>query len=84
MKSIDAATLGQQMQDLVNQLDTEDVLITHDGAPVAKLTKIRGNGNSAHLIGSLQGKIEVFGDIYSTGVHYPEDCHKYNRDKDRP
>ena len=84
MKSIDAATLGQQLQGLVNQLDTEDVLITNDGAPVAKLTKIQSKGDSTHLIGCLEGKIEVFGDIYSTGVHYPEDCHKYNRDKDQP
>ena len=46
------------------------------------MTKIyRKGSNSGRLIGSLKHKIKVHGDIFSTGIHYPEDCHKYNRDE---
>ena len=77
MKTIDAEDFQQLYMSLIDQLDDEDVVITKHGKPVAKLTKYEGK--SAHLIGSLKDKITIHGDIFSTGIHYPEDCHKFNR-----
>ena len=83
MKSINAATFDQPLQDLLDHIDTEDIIITKNGDPVAKVIKFNRKSTS-HLIGSLKDKIEVRGDIFSTGIHYPEDCHKYNRDEGQP
>ena len=44
------------------------IVITKRGKPVAKLLPI--GGDSASLIGSLKGSIEIRGDILSTGVDW--------------
>ena len=82
MKSIDVSNCDQTLQILLKNLHHETITITENGVPVASLTKY--GGDSVNLIGSLEGKIKVHGDIFSTGIHYPRDCHKYNRDKDQP
>jgi antitoxin (DNA-binding transcriptional repressor) of toxin-antitoxin stability system len=43
-------------------------VITKHGKPVAKLIPIQEQ--SAHLIGSMKGKIKIKGDVFSTGVRW--------------
>lgn len=80
MKSIDAYSFNQPLSDLLDQLDEDGVMISQDGKPVALVTRIYRKGSKpGHVIGSLKDKIKIHGDIFSTGIHYPGDCHKYVR-----
>jgi antitoxin (DNA-binding transcriptional repressor) of toxin-antitoxin stability system len=42
--------------------------VTKRGRPVAKLIPIQRGGGA--LLGSLKGKIQVKGDIFSTGIEW--------------
>lgn len=64
MKQITMAEFRQEGASLLDRLDEAGVIITRDGKPVARLTPI--HAESAQLIGSLQGKLTIHGDIMST------------------
>jgi len=66
MLKIGAAKFKEQCLALLDNLTPEGVVITKHGKPVARLIPVGREG--ADLIGSLRGKIEVHGDIESTGV----------------
>ena len=66
MNEISAAKFKEQCLAILDQVDEDGIVITKRGKPVAKLIPIRAE--SASLIGSLKGKIEITGDILSTGV----------------
>ena len=66
MKQIAAAKFKEQCLALLDRVDAEGLVITKRGKPVAKLIPIASA--SAGLIGSLKGKIEIRGDILSTGL----------------
>ena len=51
---------------ILDELDSQGVVITKRGQPVAKLTPVPKVDNS-QLIGSLKGKVIIKGDIFSTG-----------------
>ena len=68
MKTIAAAKFKEQCLAILDSVDPEGVVITKHGKPVAKLIPI--GTESADLIGSLEGKIEVKGDIQSTGLEW--------------
>ena len=53
---------------LVDALDSEGIVITKRGKPVARLIPIQSQ--CAGLIGSMKGKIRIHGDIHSTGVRW--------------
>ena len=85
MRRIVAEDVNQPLVELINEIDDDGAVIMKDGEPVARLTKFAGDSTSrdfSHLVGSLKHKIKVHGDIYSTGVHYPEDCHRYVKDEE--
>ena len=65
MKTIGAAKFREQCLALLDQLDAQGIVITKHGKPVAKLIPFARE--SASLIGSLSGKLEVRGDIMGTG-----------------
>ena len=65
MKQIAAATFKEQCLALLDAVDAEGVVITKRGKPVAKLIPIAAE--SAGLIGTLKDKIEIKGDLLSTG-----------------
>jgi prevent-host-death family protein len=52
----------------LDEVDEEGIVITKRGKPVAKLVPIRAE--SAELIGALKDKLEIKGDIISTGVRW--------------
>lgn len=66
MKSIAAAKFKAHCLAILDQLDADGLVITKHGKPVARLLPIERA--SADLIGSLRGRIQIQGDILSTGV----------------
>ena len=66
MKYVPAAKFKEQCLSLIDRVDPDGIIITKRGKPVAKLIPL--GGDSASLIGSLKGKIQIKGDILSTGV----------------
>lgn len=66
MKKIGAAQFKAQCLSLLDKLTVEGLIITKHGKPVARLLPYPRP--SADLIGSLKGKLEVHGDVLSTGI----------------
>ena len=67
-RTIGAAQFKKEGLAVLDQVDPGGVVITKHGRPVAKLIPVART--SEHLVGSLQGKIRVLGDIMSTGVRW--------------
>ncbi len=72
MKSVGAAKFKERCLALLDNLDAEGLVITKHGRPVARV--IPYERQSASLIGSLEGKIEVLGDVFGTGVAWDADA----------
>lgn len=72
MKSMGVAKFKEQCLKLLDELEPDGLVITKHGRPVAKL--IPYERQSASLIGSLRGQIEVHGDIFSTGSEWEADA----------
>jgi len=68
MQKINASKFKEQCLALLENLDPEGIVITKHGRPVARL--IPAGSDCAELIGSMKGKIEVHGDISSTGLKW--------------
>ena len=66
MRKIGAAKLKERCLALLDDLTPEGVIITKHGKPVARLIPVEQDG--ADLIGCLRDKIEIRGDLESTGV----------------
>ena len=72
MKTIGAAKFKEQCLALLDQLDGEGLVITKRGKPVARVVPY--DREFAGSIGSLRAKIEIRGDIMSTGVRWNADA----------
>ena len=68
MKTMGAAKFKEQCLALLDDLDQEGLVITKRGKPVARLLPF--DQEHAELIGSLRHKVEVRGDILSTGIEW--------------
>jgi prevent-host-death family protein len=68
MKQIAAAKFKEQCLALLDRVGAEGIVITKRGKPVAKLIPIRAE--SAGLIGSLKGRLQIKGNILSTGLRW--------------
>ncbi|MBI4887869.1 MAG: type II toxin-antitoxin system Phd/YefM family antitoxin [Acidobacteria bacterium] len=68
MKQIGAARFKEQCLSLLDAVDPEGIVITKHGKPVARLIPFASD--SASLIGSLTGKLDIKGEILSTGVRW--------------
>jgi prevent-host-death family protein len=68
MQTINASKFKEQCLALLENLDPEGIVITKHGKPVARL--IPASSDCAALIGSLKGKIQIHGDIFSTGLKW--------------
>ena len=64
-KTIGAAQFKEKCLALLDEVGPEGLIVTKHGVPVAKLIPIERE--SADLIGSLKDKLEILGDILSTG-----------------
>jgi prevent-host-death family protein len=65
-KTIGAAQFKEKCLALLDEVGPEGIIVTKHGKPVAKLIPIESD--SVDLIGSLRGKVEIKGDILSTGT----------------
>ena len=72
MKSIGAAKFKEQCLALLDKLTPDGLIITKHGKPVARV--IPYARKSANLIGALRNKIEIEGDILSTGTAWDADA----------
>ena len=72
MKTIGAAKFKERCLALLDRLDRDGLVITKHGKPVARLLPFEQQ--HAELIGSLRHKIEVRGDIFSTGIEWDADA----------
>ena len=83
MKTIEAAQFREQCLTLLNGLDSEGVVVTKQGKPIARVLphtpadapNEAGDASSnkvdnSDLIGILRGKLKIKGDIMSTGVYW--------------
>ena len=68
MQTINATKFKEQCLSLLDHLDTEGLLITKRGKPVARLIPLESD--CADLIGSLKGKLAIRGKILSTGLRW--------------
>ena len=66
MKTMGATRFREQCLALIDRLDADGLVITKRGKPVARVVPY--DQEFADLIGSLCDKIEIHGDIMSTGV----------------
>jgi len=67
-RAINASKFKEQCLSLLDNLDSDGLVITKRGKPVAKLIPIASS--SAALIGSMKGRLKVSGDILSTGLQW--------------
>ena len=65
-RRINATEFKAKCLKILDELESQGVVITKRGQPVARLTPLHEVDNSK-LIGSLKGKIAVKGNIFSTG-----------------
>ncbi len=68
MKTIGADEFKEQCLALPDQLDSEGLIVTKDGEPVAWVIPYAQHWGN--LIGSLRHKIVIRGDIFSTGISW--------------
>ena len=68
MKTIGAAKFKERCLALLDDLDEDGLVITKRGKPVARVLPF--DRQHAELIGSLRHKVEIQGDILSTGIEW--------------
>ncbi len=72
MKVIGAAKFKEQCLALLDDLGNDGLIITKRGRPVARVLPLERQ--DAELIGSLRDKVEIRGDILSTGIEWYADA----------
>lgn len=65
MKKMGAAKFKEKCLSILDNVGYDGVVITKHGRPVAKLIPIKAEPSS--LIGVLEGRLKIKGDIRSTG-----------------
>ena len=72
MQTIGAAKFKEQCLALLDRLGPDGLVVTKHGRPVARVLPYERRFEP--LIGSLRDKIEIRGDILSTGVRWDADA----------
>jgi prevent-host-death family protein len=72
MATIGAAKFKEQCLALLDRLKPEGLIITKHGRPVARVMPYPRN--PADLIGCLRDKVQVHGEILSTGIDWNADA----------
>jgi prevent-host-death family protein len=65
---VNASKFKEQCLSLLDNLGPEGIIVTKHGKPVARV--IPASADCAGLIGSMKGRIQVKGDILSTGLKW--------------
>ena len=66
MKTIAAAKFKEQCLAILDHLDTDGVVVTKHGKPVARVLPYRDEPSG--LIGALRGRLTISGDLLSTNA----------------
>ena len=66
MKEVAASKFKERCLSILEEVDEEGIVITKHGRPIARLVAFREA--PGELIGSLKGRLEIRGDIHSTGI----------------
>jgi len=77
MKTIGATRFREQCLALLDQLDTDGLIVTKYGKPVARVLPIETG--SAGLIGSLRHKVKIKGDLLTTGQRWDAGAEREGR-----
>lgn len=72
MRTIEAEQFKTQCLALLDELESDGVIITRHGKPVARVVPYAEG--DADLIGSLRGKVRIKGEISTTGVRWNADA----------
>ena len=68
-KTMPAAEFKAKCLKILDELEAEGIVITKWGRPVARVIPAVEADNKK-LIGSMKGKIEIHGDLFSTGMKW--------------
>jgi prevent-host-death family protein len=68
-KTMPAAEFKAKCLKILDELEAEGIVITKRGRPVARVIPAVEADNKK-LIGSMKGKIEIHGDLFSTGMKW--------------
>ena len=68
MKTIGSAKFKERCLSLLDEVDSEGIVITKHGKPVARLVPVESG--MAKYIGCMKGKIKIKGNIFSTGIKW--------------
>lgn len=74
MRTIGATEFKARCLALLDEVDSEGIVITKRGKPVAKLVPVQEDYHA--LKGKYKGKITVLGDIMSTGERWNADVER--------
>jgi len=72
VRTMGAARFKEQCLALLDELDPQGLVITRHGRPVARLVPYPRTPEA--LIGALRDRLEVHGDLLSTGLHWDVDA----------
>ena len=72
METIEAAEFKEQCLALLDRLDAEGLVVTKHGKPVARVLPY--DQDCADLIGSLEHRVEIRGEILTTGLRWNADA----------
>lgn len=77
MKMMEAAQFKVSCPSVLEELDSDGLIVTQGGNPIAKVLpytlgrkSARDKVDNSHLFGILRGKMEIKGDIMSTGIRW--------------
>jgi len=68
-KTMPAAEFKAKCLKILDELEAGGILITKRGRPVARVIPA-AEADNRKLIGSMKGKIEIHGDLFSTGIKW--------------
>jgi antitoxin (DNA-binding transcriptional repressor) of toxin-antitoxin stability system len=68
MRSLCISKFKRECLKVLDNLDSDGVIITKNGMPVAHIMPIRSD--CADLIGCMKGKIKIHGNIFSTETEW--------------
>jgi antitoxin (DNA-binding transcriptional repressor) of toxin-antitoxin stability system len=66
MMEISASKFKEQCLSLLDHLGPDGIVVTKHGKAVARV--IPADSDCAALIGSMEGRMKVTGDVFSTGI----------------
>ncbi|MGI8925128.1 MAG: type II toxin-antitoxin system Phd/YefM family antitoxin [Tepidiformaceae bacterium] len=70
MKTMAASQFRAELLKILDDVGPEGIMITKRGRPVATLLPFKSRENHDDLIGILEGKLHILGDVMSTGVEW--------------